>query len=61
MKVLYPDGVKPDQYVDMLCLVRIIDKLFRVANKPDFGAESPFDDICGYAILGIKNHQDNKN
>ena len=53
LEVLYPNGVNVDQYQDMLTLVRIIDKLFRVANKKDAFGESPWADICGYAILGV--------
>jgi hypothetical protein len=52
LKQLYPEGVKPEQYRDMLCMVRILDKLFRIANKKDAFGESPYADIVGYALLG---------
>lgn len=52
MAILYPEGVKPAQYADMLSVVRIIDKLFRIATKRDAFGESPFRDIAGYGILG---------
>jgi hypothetical protein len=52
LKILYPDGIILDQYDDMLAVVRIIDKLFRVANNKDAFGESPFRDIAGYGILG---------
>ena len=55
LEVLFPDGIKPEQYTDMLAMVRVIDKLFRIANKKDAFGESPWRDICGYAILGIAN------
>jgi len=35
LKVLYPNGITPEQYGDMLAITRIIDKLFRVATKKD--------------------------
>ena len=57
IKILYPDGVKPEQYTDMLAITRVIDKLFRIANKKDAFGESPWRDICGYAILGIANDE----
>ena len=41
LKVLYPDGIILDQYDDMLAVVRIIDKLFRIANNKDAFGESP--------------------
>lgn len=53
LKDLYPNGIQPDQYTDMLVIVRIIDKLFRIANKKDAFGESPYQDIAGYGILGV--------
>jgi len=53
LRVLYPDGVAPDQYGDMLAVCRIIDKLFRIANNKDAFGESPYSDIVGYGILGV--------
>ena len=55
LKVLYPNGITPEQYGDMLAITRIIDKLFRVATKKDAFGESPFKDIAGYGILGAAN------
>ncbi len=57
LEVLYPDGIKPDQYRDALAMTRVIDKLFRLANKKDAFGESPWRDICGYAILGVANDE----
>lgn len=51
LEVLYPRGVTPEQYPSMLGVVRIIDKLFRVANMPRAFSENPGDDIAGYGIL----------
>ena len=52
LREMYPDGVTPDQYDDMLAVVRIIDKLFRIATDRDALGESPFRDIAGYGLLG---------
>lgn len=52
LKVLYPNGVKPEQYRDMLTVTRIIDKLFRIANEKEAFEEDPYSDIVGYGILG---------
>ena len=57
VKILFPDGVQPGQYRDMLAITRVIDKLFRIATKKDAFGESPWRDICGYAILGIANDE----
>lgn len=54
LKILYPTGIPPESYTDALCIVRIFDKLKRIAtNKEAFG-ESPYQDIVGYALLGTQ-------
>lgn len=53
MLILYPNGIGPDQVDDALTIVRMIDKLFRIATKKDALGESPYRDIAGYAILAI--------
>lgn len=52
LKELYPEGISPNQYDDFLFAARIFDKLCRIANDKDAMGESPFVDICGYALLG---------
>lgn len=53
LRLFYPDGVKPEQYKDLLLVARICDKLMRIASRKDAFGESPYKDIAGYAILGI--------
>lgn len=60
LQVLYPEGIQPDQYTDMLAVVRIVDKLFRIATDKDAFGESPFKDIAGYGILGVANAEEKK-
>ena len=55
---MYPKGIQPEQYKDMLAITRIADKLFRIATKKDAFGESPFKDIAGYGILGVANDQE---
>jgi len=58
LEVLYPDGISVEQYTDALTITRIIDKLFRVANKKDAFNENPYSDIIGYGILGyVRDNQ----
>lgn len=53
LHILYPNGIRPEQYEDMLGSLRVLDKLFRIAaHKGAFG-ESPWRDIAGYGILGV--------
>ena len=58
MRLLYPEGIKPDQYKDMLCTVRIFDKLMRIATSCEDTEEKKIDaysDIMGYALLGLRS------
>jgi hypothetical protein len=58
MRLLYPEGIKPDQYKDMLCNVRIFDKLMRIATSYEGTEEKKveaYSDIMGYALLGLRS------
>ncbi|KKM18337.1 hypothetical protein LCGC14_1666660 [marine sediment metagenome] len=61
LKVLFPDGVKPDQYTDILTVARIVDKLFRIATDKDALGENPYQDIAGYGLLGTMKDRKDKN
>ena len=52
MRILYPAGIAPEQMDDALAVVRVLDKLFRIATDLDAFGESPWRDIAGYALLG---------
>lgn len=54
LKIFYPNGIKPEDYQNLLTVVRIVDKLFRVTSGNQ-GDESAFTDIAGYGLLGISN------
>lgn len=58
LKVLYPDGISSKKMDDALTVVRIVDKLFRIATKKDAFGESPWRDIAGYAILAAARDED---
>lgn len=57
LRELYPDGIRPDQYDNLQLVVRVLDKLKRIASQgpdgTDRGGESPWRDIGGYGILGL--------
>lgn len=59
IQILWPNGVPPEQYDDFLCVIRVIDKLFRVATRKKAFGESPWKDIMGYALLAL-NGEDKK-
>jgi hypothetical protein len=52
LRLLYPDGIRPEQYVDLGLLFRIFDKQMRIATRKDAFGESPFRDIAGYGMMG---------
>lgn len=56
LKILFPNGVKPDRYRDLLAIARMLDKLFRIATDRDAYGESPWMDVAGYALLGWRSH-----
>jgi len=58
LELLYPSGVLVAQYQDMLCMIRIIDKLFRIANDKNAFSESPYADLAGYSLLGLCSQKD---
>jgi len=53
MKQLFPNGIPQESYVDALALVRIVDKMFRLATDPNYGGENSWGDIAGYALLRL--------
>ncbi|RLC88646.1 MAG: hypothetical protein DRJ03_01870 [Chloroflexi bacterium] len=53
IRLLYPNGVMPGQYRDMLATVRVIDKLNRIAQDKGAFDENPRRDIAGYAVLAV--------
>lgn len=60
MKVLYPNGIPVEQYQSTLTIIRIIDKLFRIATNDDPFQEDPWKDIAGYALLETARIQNDR-
>ena len=56
LRQMFPKGIDPSQYDDLLTIARILDKLFRIANNPDAFDENPYQDIVGYGLLGMNKH-----
>ena len=54
VRILYPAGIPPEKLDDALTLVRVLDKLFRIATDRDALGESPWRDIAGYALLSAE-------
>lgn len=58
LKLLYPNGITAEQFTDALLLVRMFDKMMRIANKKTAFGESPYADLAGYSILGVHKDRD---
>jgi hypothetical protein len=58
LKELYPNGIPPESYNEVLTITRILDKLFRIATQKDAFGENPYRDIAGYAILAVGKYED---
>lgn len=57
LTMLYPRGIAPEQYRDLLVLVRMWDKMKRIATNKDALGEDPFADLTGYGILALARRQ----
>lgn len=53
LRILYPDGIQPDQYDNVLTIVRILDKFKRLATNHSTDTENPWEDVTGYGLLGL--------
>lgn len=53
-KLLYPEGIKPEQYGNVLILIRIWDKMKRIAAGH---SEDSWQDIAGYAIRMCRDEE----
>ncbi len=51
LEQLYPKGIPLESYKDVHVIVRVLDKLSRIAQNNDPLGEDPWKDICGYSIL----------
>ena len=60
MECFFPAGVPLDKLDDALAIVRVVDKLFRIATRKDAFGESPWRDIAGYALLAVERDMRNK-
>lgn len=58
LDILYPDGIPIKSYGDALAIVRILDKLSRIATNDDPLNEDPWMDIAGYALLSLAKRKE---
>jgi hypothetical protein len=58
LKLLFPTGIPVEKYRDILLIVRVFDKMKRIATRKDAFGENPWSDINGYALLGTVNDEE---
>ena len=63
ISILFPEGIPQESTHDLLAITRVVDKLFRLANRSKareaglVDEESPWRDIAGYALLAIAQEE----
>lgn len=59
LEELYPKGIQIAQYSDLLPIIRLLDKVFRIAHNMgvDPMGENPWEDIMGYALLSSSREE----
>ena len=60
MRIFYPGGIPPEKMDDALTVVRVLDKLFRIATARDALGEDPWSDCCGYSLLAVVRRESEK-
>lgn len=55
--ILYPCGISTEEMPNALFLIRIWDKMKRIATNKDALGESPYKDIIGYALLALERDE----
>lgn len=53
LSILYPNGIQPDQYMEVLVVVRMLDKFCRIATNHKDNKEDAWADLSGYSLLQV--------
>ena len=57
LKILFPNGILPEQFDDLTFILRIFDKLKRMARDPNSLNEDTCQDLIGYASLWLRSRR----
>lgn len=60
LRIICPEGVRADQYDDVLFFARMSDKIFRVFTDKDAFGESPYRDMAGYCLLAAARAEEKR-
>jgi hypothetical protein len=55
LDALYPEGMNGDDYANAALIIRILDKLKRIATNNENAGENPWLDVAGYALRAVYN------
>ena len=59
--ILYPNGIRPEQIRSFLLIIRMLDKINRLAcGDPEAYGEDPWADLGGYAAIGMAQERRDK-
>lgn len=53
LRLLWPNGCKPEDFDRVMLCARMFDKMKRLAVSEDGDDEDPLLDLAGYAVLGL--------
>jgi len=53
LEILWPGGIKCEEYEQLLAIIRVLDKIARLSNNTQ-DKEDPWSDIAGYGLLMMK-------
>lgn len=55
LRDIFPDGIPPEKYEEVIFSIRILEKLFRILSVSigDDRKNDAFQDIVGYGLLGM--------
>ena len=60
MEQLYPKGIPVKAYRQALIVVRVVDKLKRIATDKDAFGEDPWKDVAGYSLRAVQLNKEKK-
>lgn len=60
LQMAFPSGISPERFHDLVIIIQILNKIFRVTGNKDAFQESPYQDIIGYCILALDREQKEK-
>jgi len=61
LKIIYPYDIREEDYENVAIIVRVLDKINRIAANNDPQGETPWMDIAGYAMLMTEKIKREKN